>query len=159
MRWNPLRITNAWIKVAYIAAWWVGGVLLVNVAFGWAPQWVSAPIGTLWDVTAIILGTRVFRVAGEPVVPPRPIWQATGRPRASFVIGTLSAVGLLFCLIGVATTPEFAVGYANPAVLYAAAAVFYLQSGVRLRRDPRAVPDARAELTAPLPKPKRLDLR
>src|SRR3954452_13878720 len=83
MSWSPLRITNVWVKVAYFAAWLVVGQVL-RIAMGWAPAWLSVAVIQIAWLVWILVATRSFRVAEEPIAPPRPWWKATGRPKASF---------------------------------------------------------------------------
>lgn len=61
------------------------------------------PAGPMRGSIQLVLGflvisgaCRLFRGAGEDIVPPRPWWRATNRPKASIVLGILNAVEAAF---------------------------------------------------------------
>ena len=149
MTWFPLRITTVWVKVLSFAAWIVVGQI-VAFAFSSTPPWVSATIGQVFFVFWVVLAARTFRVAGEPVAPPRPWWKASGRPRASFVLAMLCAVVAVASAATVIAEPSpypNAAFWVVNAVAYFALTVFFLVSGIQQRRNPPA-----SNLRAPLPR-------
>ena len=145
MSFGPLRITSTWVKVLYILLWGASNFAVVNSVLGSLPLWPRVGLGMVWEAAWFVVAVRSFRVADEPLVPPRPWWKATGRPKASFVLGTLMALGLAL------STGNAFVDQTWPWVLYipysAATSVYYLTSGNQQRRHPPA-----PRLAAPLPK-------
>lgn len=153
MTWNPLRITNVWVKVGYVATWWVGGALLINFVFAWASVWTSTALTIPWDAAWIIVGIRSFRASHEPVAPSRPWWQATGRPKASFWIGVLTTVMALSALANITLAESEGGAFAVLFGFYLLVGVFYFNSGIQLKRNPRApLPPRAGRLGDPLPK-------
>jgi hypothetical protein len=151
--WNPLRITNLWVKVGYIVLWWAGGALLINVAFAWVSVWTSTALTIPWDAAWLVVGARSFRASHEPVAPPRPWWQATGRPKASFWIGILVVVLALSALANITIAESEGAAFVVLFAFYLLVGVFYLNSGIQLKRNPRApLPPRGGQLSDPLPK-------
>jgi hypothetical protein len=140
VRWKPFRITELWAKIAYIiVGWWVLPFSLRPVmAIGGipAPAIVAFEIATSLGV--VWLGTRAFRIQGEPVEPARVWWRATGRPRAGFVLGGFFLWGFVVFL----TPPEVIVDPLLPwfAVPLLPIGLFYLHSSIRLVRGHAPVP-------------------
>jgi uncharacterized membrane protein YfcA len=101
-------------------------------------------------VVLVLLATRVFRSKSEPDNAPRPLWRMTGRPLAGWVLGVLlglTALGFVIAGLGIELTPAaHSARGGEPvivviAVLFAALAVLYLTSSIRLRsieREARA---------------------
>ncbi len=155
MTWYPLRITNVWAKVAYFSAWVLFNLVTFNSLLGWMEPWIRWLIGLPLDVAWFVIAVRCFRVAGEPLVP-RPWWKATGRAKASIVLGVLTALTAMTAVASAAIQPERALENVLPVMFWGPVSVYFFNSGIRLRRNP---PPPAPKLAAPLPKQKRLDLR
>lgn len=149
MTWNPLRITNVWVKVAYFAAWIVFNLVVFSVALGWTEPWVRQLVGLPLDVAWFVIAVRSFRVTGEPLTP-RPWWKATGRAKASLVLAILAALLGVVGVVQLVTQSEAAFANALSLVFWVPVAVYFFNSGVRLRRDPP--PPREGRLGDPLPK-------
>jgi hypothetical protein len=82
VRWE---LKAAYVVAAYLLGFAIGSLLraaeLADVIVGL----VAAAI----DLTAILLGARVFRGRGEAIEPPRRWWRMTARPTLSWVLGIL----------------------------------------------------------------------
>ena len=143
MRSKPFRITEPWAKGVFIVLGWMliptGLRSLLDLVGVAASVIVVVDIG--WGFAVVWLGSRFFRIAGEPRDPPRVWWRATGRPTAGFLLFGL------FALAGVAafapSTDE------DPALLWylvtsMPVAAFYLHSSIRLVRGDAPVPPRRS---------------
>ena len=143
------RITSVPGKFAFAATWWVGGAAigqLFNLLSVPDSAWV--PFITSWDLAFLIVGAQIFRARGEAIESVRPWWQATGRPRASRVLGKFTAIGSALQLVAVVLTilentrfpvdalPTLAAG----ALTYATASVFYFRSARMLQRTGAGAP-------------------
>ena len=140
-----LRIVRWEHKFAYVAGVWLVGFPLSSLLLGVGLPPVVATIfaNSLPSIAGLLLGSRIFRGKGEPIDPPRPLWQMTARPTLSKRLGTAFAVwACLSCLLVVRAALEIAdaggVGRLLSAieiVLFTTVmAVLYLNSAVRLRR-------------------------
>ena len=83
-----VRLTRPAVKVAYVLAFVLLGIVLVR----FVPV-VGGVLRDLVQLAAIWYGSRVFRGRGEPVAPPRPRWKMTAWPKASGWIGALAVLG------------------------------------------------------------------
>ena len=131
-----VRIVRARYKALYIG----GGVIVVSVVenyvFAFLPGLVAHILDALAQAAFVLSATRSFRVAGEPLAPPRPWWRATGRPLSGYVLTGVFALG---AFITAATeprgVPENLPGWWLKVVLTAAMGVYYLHSSIRLSRE------------------------
>lgn len=139
MRFAPFRITSIGAKVLYVGIYAVAvGVVGFQAALAGADPLAYFVFRTVADTAVILLGVRTFRARGEAIIPERPWWKATGRPRAGFVIAGLFAVSLLFTIPSVIAdlSPSgILISVLNFATSSAYGA-FYLNSSLRLRREP-----------------------
>jgi hypothetical protein len=155
MHQDPFRITNPALKVGAV----VFGALVRIVASFFVYMaspllaFVFLPVA---EAALIYAATRVFRVAGEPLVPARAWWRATGRPLAGFVVAAL------FALWSAAVVLRIAVGFRgslNAEVvggLFVAvvAIIFFLHSSIRLLRGGRG--EEAEDRSAPAPRDRSL---
>ena len=84
-----LRIRPWPVKLAYVAASAAVVYLIAAVPIG------ASGAGILRSATAfvlVLLGARLFRGAGEDVVPPRSWWRMTGGVQSGIVVGSLFAL-------------------------------------------------------------------
>lgn len=87
MRWKPFRITELWAKIAYVLVGW----FLVPVSLGTVMTRLGVPdlvvTAALLALAFLVvwLGTRAFRVQGEPVEPPR-VHAVSTLPIAAFYL-------------------------------------------------------------------------
>jgi len=140
LRWKPVRITEVWVKAAYIAIGWfllplAASRLLTPIG---APEPVALGLELAWTFAVVLLGCRIFRVRGEEVEPPRRWWRATGRPAAGFVLSAFMIVAALTFVVPPFTMPDYLRWW------YAATSLpiagFYLHSSIRLARGDAPVP-------------------
>jgi hypothetical protein len=138
VRWE---LKAAYVVAAYLLGFAIGSLLraaeLADVIVGL----VAAAI----DLTAILLGARVFRGRGEAIEPPRRWWRMTARPTLSWVLGILFLALWVAGVLGVASD-TLGVGGAAPMAADDLAltivvmmesgviAALYLNSAVRLQR-------------------------
>ena len=138
VRWE---LKAAYVVVAYLLGFAIGSLLraaeLADVIVGL----FAAAI----DLTAILLGARVFRGRGEAIEPPRRWWRMTARPTLSWVLGILFLALWIAGVLGVASD-TLGVGGAAPMAAddlaltivvmaeYGVIAALYLNSAVRLQR-------------------------
>lgn len=130
-----MRITTITGKIIYIVG--VFALILVLNVFVFArllnPTFDVLVVAVL-NVAYVIVGVRTFRGAGENRADPRPWWRATGGPAAGFWIGGLLAVLAFISGVGAfASHAEDAFIPAIACLCYAALAVFYLNSSIRLQ--------------------------
>lgn len=87
MRTKPWRITTAQAKVGYVVGALVVEVLVMVLlsALG-LPGAAASLLGALWSLAIVVVGVRVFRGPGEPVVPPRAWWRMTAGPVVGFLL-------------------------------------------------------------------------
>ncbi|MEN0083880.1 MAG: hypothetical protein AAGC66_03845 [Leifsonia sp.] len=123
---NPVRITSATTKVAYVVAAYA---ITITLAFGLAAAFGAAAgvlvVGVL-QLVLIGIAVRVFRGRDEAVVPPRPWWKMTARPFAGFVMAALFAAQAV-CAVFAPSVGSWAAALAGALI-----AVGYLNSSVRL---------------------------
>jgi hypothetical protein len=128
---SPLRITNVWVKLAYVVVWYGFGVVLANVILSGVADAIIVATLLAWDTASLSLGVRIFRGRDEAVAPPRPWWRMTGGARSALVLGSLG-------VLNAALTLPLYVAAPSPWVLnacwYLVAGVLYLHSGIRTRR-------------------------
>lgn len=146
-RWLlDLRIQQWYWKAVYIVGVLTTRLLLytVLVAIG-TPLLLANLLVTGYEFGAVLLGARTFRGRDEPMLPPRPWWQMTARPKLSkrlgvacivFIVG--ANVFLLLETLGVITTRsgrfDVSVGsWVINLIFYAALAYLYLNSAARLK--------------------------
>jgi hypothetical protein len=130
-----VRITSVAGKISYIVG--VFALILVLNVFLFArlvnPTFDVVIVAVL-NIAYVVVGVRTFRGAGENRADPRPWWRATARPAAGFWIGGLLAVlAFVSCVGALASDAEDAFIPAVACLSYAALAVFYLHSSVRLQ--------------------------
>ena len=130
-----MRITSVTGKIIYIVG--VFALIFILNIFVFArllnPTFDVLIIAVL-NLAYVIVGVRIFRGQGENRTDPRPWWRATARPAAGFWIGGL--LGVLAFISGVgafASNPEDAFIPAVACLTYAALAIFYVHSSVRLQ--------------------------
>ena len=134
MSWRPWRITAWWAKALFVAIGLLAGwpVEVVLLAVGSSAE-LGLSVGIFVTLVFLIVGARVFRVAGESAEP-RPWWQFTGRHRWS--LGVATAVGGVL-VVYLITAPVSEYSLAEDVISFTAwllVGVAYLNSGVRLRR-------------------------
>ena len=83
------RITTWWGKLIYVfGAWFVAGRVLQSL---WGLAGVSGGASlaliSIFDIGVLLIGARIFRGKGEPIVPRRPWWQMTARKKLSRRLG------------------------------------------------------------------------
>lgn len=139
MRWKPFRITEAWAKVAYVVVAWFGlsWVMRLLFAFSGLPAVGVTALDVLWGFVVVLVGSRAFRIAGEPFAPPRAWWRATGRPAAGFWLAAVFLLGLVTFFLPSQLGALEAWLYAGSSLMIGA---FYLQSSIRLVRGDAFVP-------------------
>ena len=93
-----MRIRRTGYKVLYFVGCIAIYVVITNVIF--LPLLPAGPVrGSIQLVLGflVVVGAcRLFRGPGEDIVPPRPWWRATNRPKASIVLGILNAIEAAF---------------------------------------------------------------
>ena len=93
-----MRIRRTGYKVLYFMGCIAIYVVITNVIL--LPLLPAGPMrGSIQLVLGflVVVGAcRLFRGPGEDIVPPRPWWQATNRPKASIVLGILNAIEAAF---------------------------------------------------------------
>ena len=141
-----VRIVRWELKAAYVvAAYLVGFAIASLLRAVELPDVVVGLVTAAVDLTAILLGARVFRGRGEAVEPPRRWWRMTARPTLSWVLGILflalwiaGVLGVAFDTLGVGgAAPMAADDLALTIVVmieYGMIAALYLNSAVRLQR-------------------------
>jgi len=103
---------------------------------GGVPEPVIVVGDIVFGLATVAIGTRAFRARGEPELPPRVWWRATGRPPAGFVIASLLALSIVATLV---RSPDLGALWWTFGVSLPLA-VFYLQSSIRLLRGGAPVP-------------------
>lgn len=136
-----MRIRRPGYKTLYFVACIAIYVVITNVIL--LPLLPAGPIRGLIQLMLgflVIAGAcRLFRGPGEDIVPPRPWWQATNRPKASIVLGILNAIGLLLGIIvlaiGQLSSGELALTFYDflSAIEAAFLTWFYFNSLIHLR--------------------------
>lgn len=152
MTWKPWRITKWQYKLVYVAAAFVIPFFVLGAlgALGLSGGSLDV-LNFATTLGTIFLGARVFRGANELVLPPRPWWQMTSRPKLSRRLGILFvALSALFVtyLIGLSLggypgrtrSAESIFSVISGVAQFAILAFFYLNSAVRLTRAPRPNP-------------------
>ncbi|HWH98010.1 MAG TPA: hypothetical protein VNS80_06550 [Pseudolysinimonas sp.] len=135
-----VRITHPIVKVAYVLAFVLLGIVLVR----FVPD-VGGMLRDLVQLAAIWYGSRVFRGRGEPAAPPRPRWKMTAWPKASGWIGALAVLGFaspgILELFHLVDPDRYSFTYSIPGdlvelisamVFWAIVAIAYLYSWKRL---------------------------
>ena len=93
-----MRIRRTGYKVLYFVGCIAIYVVITNVIL--LPLLPAGPMrGSIQLVLGflVVVGAcRLFRGPGEDIVPPRPWWRATNRPKASIVLGILNAIEAAF---------------------------------------------------------------
>ena len=159
-----LRIIRWEHKFAFVAGVWLIGFPLSGLlsSLGLPPVIVAIVANSLVSIAGLLIGSRIFRGKGEPIEPPRPLWQMTARPTLSKRLGIAFAVwAILSCLTIVRAALEIAQAggvdrllLAIEIVLFTAVmSALYLNSASRLKRlgigpyEPEFRPKAPAKLT------------
>ena len=107
-----VRIVRWELKAAYVvAAYLVGFAIASLLRATELPDVVVGVVTSVVDLTAILLGARVFRGRGEAIEPPRRWWRMTARPTLSWVLG------ILFLALWIAGRPR-----SRPSTRWASAA-------------------------------------
>ena len=141
-----VRIVRWELKAAYVvAAYLLGFAIASLLRAAELPDVVVGVVTSVVDLTAILLGARVFRGRGEAIEPPRRWWRMTARPTLSWVLGILFLALWIAGLLGVAFD-TLGVGGAAPMaaddlaltivvmIEYGVIGALYLNSAVRLQR-------------------------
>ena len=141
-----VRIVRWELKAAYVVAAYLAGFAIASLLRATElPDVVVGVVTLAIDLTAILLGARVFRGRGEAIEPPRRWWRMTARPTLSWVLGILFLALWVAGLLGVASD-TLGVGGATPMaaddlaltivvmIEYGVIAALYLNSAVRLQR-------------------------
>ena len=141
-----VRIVRWELKAAYVvAAYLLGFAIASLVRATELPDVVVGVVTSVVDLTAILLGARVFRGRGEAIESPRRWWRMTARPTLSWVLGILFLALWIAGLLGVAFD-TLGVGGAAPMaaddlaltivvmIEYGVIGALYLNSAVRLQR-------------------------
>lgn len=138
-----MRIRKTGWKVLYLIVGWVAvGTVNQLLTALHVVQPLSEILSVLVFFAFVLLGARSFRGAGEAIDPPRAWWRVTARPTAGFVIATFTVLFVGFVVAAIVTQPgEHVVTYVGSAISYAIVAVVYLQSSIRLVREPPAEVD------------------
>lgn len=139
MRFRPFRVTSVWAKVLYVGIYSIAVTVVgFQSVLNGADLLAYFIFRAVADTAAILLGVRSFRSRGEAIVPERPWWKGTGRPLAGFVIAGLFGLSLLIGLASVLSdlSPRGILISAISLMTTAAYGVFYLNSSLRLRREP-----------------------
>ena len=93
-----MRIRRTGYKVLYFMGCIAIYVVITNVIL--LPLLPAGPMrGSIQLVLGflVVVGAcRLFRGPGEDIVPPRPWWRATNRPKASIVLGILNTIEAAF---------------------------------------------------------------
>ncbi|WP_165063346.1 hypothetical protein [Marisediminicola senii] len=131
-----MRITTPVGKVAAVVVGYIivllAGLLAV-VATGSPTIAAAATIALL--VGLLVLCTRTFRGAGEPVEPSRPWWRLTGGPPSGFVMAALFALQGISYFLVVPTGGDDAAAVAPIAApFYLLVAAAFVYSSVRQLR-------------------------
>ena len=140
-----LRILRWQIKLAYAAGvWLVGYPIAAGLSALELPQSAITLFATSVPTLAgILLGARIFRGKGEPIAPPRPLWQLTARPTLSGRLGIVFAVSAVLSVPAIvrdAIEIQAADGLDNLltsiqlVVFLGLLAVLYRRSAVQLKR-------------------------
>jgi hypothetical protein len=130
-----VRITTVTGKITYVVGVFVL-ILLLNI-FIFArlvnPTF-DVMIVAILNLAYVIVGVRIFRGVDENRTDPRPWWRATAKPAAGFWIGGALAFAAFVSGVGAfASKPENAIVPAISCLSYAALALFYLNSSIRLQ--------------------------
>ena len=141
-----VRIVRWELKAAYVVAAYLLGFAIASLLRATElPDVVVGVVTSVVDLTAILLGARVFRGRGEAIEPPRRWWRMTARPTLSWVLGILFLALWIAGLLGVAFD-TLGVGGAAPMaaddlaltivvmIEYGVVGALYLNSAVRLQR-------------------------
>lgn len=136
-----MRIRRTGYKVLYFMGCIAIYVVITNVIL--LPLLPAGPMrGSIQLVLGflVVVGAcRLFRGPGEDIVPRRPWWRATNRPKASIVLGILNAIGILLgiivLVIGQLSTGELALTFYDflSAIEAAFLTWFYFNSAIHLR--------------------------
>ena len=110
-----VRIVRWELKAAYVVAAYLLGFAIASLLRATElPDVVVGVVTSVVDLTAILLGARVFRGRGEAIEPPRRWWRMTARPTLSWVLGILflalwiaGLLGVAFDTLGVAARPRW----------------------------------------------------
>jgi len=132
-----MRIVRTRWKIAYFAITYLASVALVRILAAFAlPTAADASINALLSAAMFLGAARAFRGRGEAVIPARPWWRMTARPKASLMLAIVLiavTVALLIPRSGIADGIS-AVQVAN-AIVGAIFAALFFTSWVRLRRN------------------------
>jgi len=156
-----VRIVRWELKLVYIVAAWLLGWIVVQVLHALVGQGaLSTTVSNVLDLSAFVLGARIFRGKHEPVQPPRFWWRMTAWSKLSRRLGVLFAI---FAVVGLANAVLVGVGIAPNSVkstpyeyvinvgFFVTLAYLYLNSATRLKRAGIQRPEPDVKLT---PKPK-----
>ena len=138
VRWE---LKAAYVVAAYLLGFAIGSLLRAAEVADVIVGLVAAAI----DLTAILLGARVFRGRGEAIEPPRRWWRMTARPTLSWVLGILflalwvaGVLGVVFDTLGVGGAAPMAAGDLALTIVVVmesgVIAALYLNSAGRLQR-------------------------
>lgn len=133
---DPVRIRSTWLKVGFIALYFVVATSVGRLMAEWGVVGLAATLvlNLVW-IAAIIAGARTFRVEEEDPVPPRPWWQMTGRPTAGFVLASLLIATdiTLWVAAALGTVPVDPLASIVNSAFTVAVAVLYVRSSLLLK--------------------------
>lgn len=129
-----MRIVQLHWKIAYFAVTWLVGLAAVRLLDLILLPVLTYTLIALFNSATYLGASRIFRVRGESVGPPRPWWRMTGRPKASLVIAILQLVIILGGIRGI-DREDGVVSFVSNAVVGVVFATLFFNSWVRLRRE------------------------
>ena len=148
-----MRFTRPLTKAAYIIGGYALLVLFTRATHPLAPT-VFAVLDFIVFGTYILVGVRSFRGKYEPVLPPRPWWRMTGRPKAGFWLGALLVLGVVSFLLAKYIPVELRVSYIAQELVFG---LLYLNSSIQLvRRGTAKREQASSAAFRPAPLPRAL---